>query len=155
MSESWDAIYAAVRSKISGGNISEAVESVCREAFDVSHSKGLLAQAITNIEYDLHRASVLFRPKLMLEGNQWMALYGDDFRTGFAAFGDSPALAMEAFDKAWHEKLVGKTPEKNELSEAEIEAAMRGPETNEADCQHERLNADGQCIDCGEDKRGI
>lgn len=88
MSESYNAIFAAAQ-----------------EAFDISLAKSLATQAISNIEYDLHRPSVLYRPKLMLEGNQWMALYGDDFRTGFAAFGDSPALAMEAFDKAWHEKI--------------------------------------------------
>ena len=110
MSDSYDAIYAAVRSKISGGNISETVKSACLEAFDVSHAKGFLFQVITNIEYDLHRASVLFRPKMMQEGNQWMALYGEDLATGFAAFGDSPALAMEAFDKAWNEKMERRAP---------------------------------------------
>lgn len=47
------------------------------------------------------RPSVLMRPAISLDGNQWCALYGDNLQDGVAGFGDSPALAMAAFDRAW------------------------------------------------------
>jgi hypothetical protein len=54
---------------------------------------------------ELCRPSYLFRPRLSIDGNQWCALYGDNLQDGVAGFGDSPSLAMEAFDKAWIETL--------------------------------------------------
>ena len=52
-----------------------------------------------------YRPSVMFRPQISIDGNQWCALYGENLQDGVAGFGDSPALAMEAFDKAFQEKL--------------------------------------------------
>lgn len=54
----------------------------------------------------MSRPSVLFRPGLSIDGNQWCALYGDNLQDGVAGFGDSPAEAMYAFDAAWNEKLT-------------------------------------------------
>lgn len=47
------------------------------------------------------RPSVLFRPKLSRDGNQWCALYGDNIQSGVAGFGNSPEKAMAAFDDNW------------------------------------------------------
>lgn len=47
------------------------------------------------------RPSVLYRPTLTRDGNQWCAIYGDNLQVGVVAFGDSPEKAMEAFDEAW------------------------------------------------------
>jgi len=63
-------------------------------------SVGIQAAAAT-----WERPSVLFRPKLSLDGNQWCALYGDNLQDGVAGFGDSPAHAMYEFDKAWNAKI--------------------------------------------------
>lgn len=52
------------------------------------------------------RPSVLFRPTITLDGNQWCALYGNNLQDGVAGFGDSPANAMWAFDAAWCKKLA-------------------------------------------------
>ena len=49
--------------------------------------------------------SAVFRPVLSIDGDQWCALYGEDFQNGVAGFGDSPAQAMQAFDAAWFAKL--------------------------------------------------
>lgn len=49
--------------------------------------------------------SVLFRPRLSIDGNQWCALYGDNLHDGVAGFGDSPADAMLNFDRNWGAKL--------------------------------------------------
>ena len=45
--------------------------------------------------------SVLYRPRLMADGDMWCALYGDDLASGVAGFGKTPADAMFEFDKAW------------------------------------------------------
>ncbi len=46
--------------------------------------------------------SVLFRPKLYKDGDQWCALYGENIAVGCAGFGPTPAAAMAAFDDAWN-----------------------------------------------------
>lgn len=51
------------------------------------------------------RPSVLYRPALSLDGDQWCALYGADLMNGVAGFGASPAEAMADFDAAWTKKL--------------------------------------------------
>lgn len=53
--------------------------------------------------------SVLFRPRLSIDGNQWCALYGDNLQDGVAGFGNSPEAAMASFDKAWGTPLPSVT----------------------------------------------
>lgn len=54
----------------------------------------------------LKRPSTIFRPHLSIDGDQWCVLYGEDLQDGVAGFGDSPAEAMAAFDKAWDTRLT-------------------------------------------------
>lgn len=104
----YQAIYDAVRSRISGGNVGEAVADVARQCFDTStHAHGV-AQAIFAAVEDVGiaarqhaRPSAVYRPALSLDGNAWCALYGDNLQIGIAGFGDSPDEAMRAFDAAW------------------------------------------------------
>lgn len=112
MSDSYQAIYDAVRSRISGGDISQAAEAALREAF--GHATHLIPQSVWNVENEAiaaaqaaQRPSVLFRPKLSRDGNQWCAIYGDDLMEGVCGFGDSPAEAMTDFDKNWTAKGDG------------------------------------------------
>lgn len=58
-------------------------------------------QAATSYEYP----SVKYRPRLSIDGNQWCALYGDNLQDGVTGFGDSPAAAMDDFDRNWFAKL--------------------------------------------------
>jgi len=109
MSDSYQPIYDAVRSRISGGDISGTVERVLRESCDLSWEKSRLNDAIAGVQYDLQRPSVLFRPSLTLDGNKWCAMYGPNLMEGVAAFGDSPDEAMHAFDKAWNSKIGAST----------------------------------------------
>ena len=53
------------------------------------------------IEAKTHRCrpSVLFKPKIYKDGNQWCTLYGENLQDGVAGFGDSPNEAMLDFDK--------------------------------------------------------
>jgi hypothetical protein len=66
-------------------------------------------QAILNAQYNTEvmrqAPSVLYRPRISLDGNQWCALYGDNLQDGVAGFGDSPQAAMYEFDKAWATSL--------------------------------------------------
>jgi seryl-tRNA(Sec) selenium transferase len=101
MTDIYQATYEAVRSKISGGNIGETVRDVAGNAFDISHAVAMVRDEMLSAAYDMHAPHVLMRPELTLDGDQWCALYGKDLMDGVAGFGDTPLLAMEAFDKAW------------------------------------------------------
>ncbi len=48
---------------------------------------------------------VLMRPKLVQDGDAWLAIYGD-FETGVVGTGKTPAAAMDAFDLAWNKEAV-------------------------------------------------
>lgn len=71
------------------------------------------AQAQRDIAYEAMRPSVLYRPGLSIDGDQWCALYGDDLQSGVAGFGDSPDAAMRAFDAAWDTPLRARQENSN------------------------------------------
>lgn len=106
MSDSYQPIYDAVRSRISNGDIGHAVQEVAWQALDISHAKAMLQEQIYSVGSQMTRPSAIYRPTISIDGNQWCALYGENLQDGVAGFGDSPDLAMYAFDKAWHEKLT-------------------------------------------------
>ena len=101
MSDSYQAIYDAVRSRISNGNIGEAITEAARRAFDISYAVPSALQSF-NIACEQHaRPSAVYRPRLSIDGNQWCALYGENLQDGVAGFGDTPDAACAAFDDAW------------------------------------------------------
>jgi len=69
--------------------------------FQVERTSQAIREVVSN--YDL--PSVIFRPSLKVDGNQWCALYGDNLQDGVAGFGDSPANALHNFDQNWFKKL--------------------------------------------------
>lgn len=102
----YQAIYDAVRSRISNGDIGAAVEAVFREA-NISH---YIECAFTVIGYEFasaasyySRPSAIYRPTIKMDGKSWCALYGENLQDGVAGFGDTPELAMADFDKNWKE----------------------------------------------------
>lgn len=101
MTDSYQAIYDAVRSRISGGDISQAVE----RCLDFSHQATMVMQSCQNAASEYERPSVVFKPKLAKDGDHWCALLGDNLQDGVAGFGKSPAEAMWNFDAKWYEKL--------------------------------------------------
>ncbi len=107
MSDSYQAIYDAVRSRISGGDIGSAIRDVAFQAFDISHMKVMLQQEFSIAAYEMQRPAVLFRPTVVTVGNKWHALYGPNQMEGVSGFGDTPAEAMADFDQNW---LKQKTP---------------------------------------------
>lgn len=109
MSDSYQAIYDAVRSRINGFDASRLVDEIARQ-FDVSWQKALLQEQIGAVGHEMQRPSVLFRPTISQDGNKWCARYGVNLQEGVSGFGDSPAEAMADFDRAWHAKLIGVSP---------------------------------------------
>ena len=103
MSDSYQAIYDAVRSRIHGVDVGAAIRDACH--LDGSHAIAMVQQDFSIAANEMQRPSVLFRPSISIDGNQWCALYGEDLQRGVAGFGDSPALAMHDFDANWLKKL--------------------------------------------------
>ncbi len=89
----FDGAFQAIQSENLGHHASMAMYSI---------SEGMNA-----IRDEMTRPSVLYRPSIQLDGNQYCALLGTDLQVGVAGFGDTPKLAMEAFDKAWLQKAPG------------------------------------------------
>lgn len=103
MHDSYQAIYDAVRSRISGCDVAEIIRSAVH--LDGSYAIEGIAQEFRLAAYETQRPSVLFRPNLTVDGNQWCALYGADLVQGVAGFGDTPGEAMRDFDRNWEAKL--------------------------------------------------
>ena len=108
MSDSYQAIYDAVRSRISGGNIGDVVREAARQAFDISHSQAMVRDQFMAVTWEMQRPAVLFRPTVSPDGTQWCALYGANLMEGVCGFGDTPEAAMADFDRNWHQ---GRTPD--------------------------------------------
>ena len=110
--DSYQAIYDATRSRINPVDSSDAIQSAIRD-LGLGDYAGNVAYEFQNLAIQLQqlaaKPSIIYKPKLSIDGNQWCALYGDNLQEGVCGFGDSPAEAMKAFDDAWHEKLS--TPE--------------------------------------------
>jgi len=94
------AIYNAVCSKIYNGNIGDAVQNAIRES-NIGHYFMLAGQEIQSAASEMQRPSVLFRPRLFLDGNMYCALYGDDLMNGCGGFGETADKAMRDFDLNW------------------------------------------------------
>lgn len=99
--DSYQAIYDAVRSRISNGDIGRAVHDVAWQQFDISHAVAMLRDSFSSVAYEMARPFVLLRPAVFPDGNAWCALYGEDLQNGVTGFGDSPAAASYDFDKNW------------------------------------------------------
>ena len=69
---------------------------------------------------NLSRPSYMLRPRLMIDGDKWCALFGENIQDGVAGFGDSPEAAYADFDRAWKESLPPMPRKKSETSQAEI-----------------------------------
>ena len=60
----------------------------------------------TAIEMAEHSLFTQLKPTLKKDGNQWCVLYGDNLEDGVVGFGDSPNLAIQAFNTAWYKKIT-------------------------------------------------
>jgi hypothetical protein len=101
MSDSYQAIYDAARSKIQGGSVQDAIENAFRDS-EFSHyaQQAFYAWQIEAQEHS--KPSVLMKPKLFIDGDMYCALYGENIAEGCAGFGKTPNEAMADFDKKWN-----------------------------------------------------
>lgn len=67
----------------------------------VLNSQWNAAQEANITERARRAPHVLMRPALTADGDMWCALYGENLQEGVAGFGETPEMAMKAFDKAW------------------------------------------------------
>jgi hypothetical protein len=104
MSDTYQAVYDAARSRMSNGDIGNAVEQALRDA-NISHYAAAVAESIQQAVAGYTEPSVVYRPSLYIDGNQWCALYGENLQKGVAGFGLSPALAIADFNVKWYTEL--------------------------------------------------
>lgn len=74
-------------------------------ANSIAHAAEMANENIRAAASRYEAPSVLFRPRLYIDGNQWCALYGENIQDGVAGFGKSPADAMNDFDRNWNSSL--------------------------------------------------
>ena len=74
-------------------------------ANSIAHAAAMTQENIRCAVSHYELPSVLYRPKMFIDGNQWCALYGDNLQDGVAGFGKSPDDAMHDFNKNWNAKL--------------------------------------------------
>lgn len=103
MSDNYQAIYDAVRSKINGGNIGDAVQAAIRDC-NLSHYAEMAMRTAQEAACEWQRPCVVFRPQLTKDGDMWCALYGENLHSGVAGFGKSASEAMYNFDSEWVKK---------------------------------------------------
>lgn len=106
MGDSYQAIYDAVRSRISGCDAGNAIRDAALSALDFGIARQILQEQVGLVGYEHSRPAAVFRPRLYIDGNQWCALYGENLQDGVAGFGDSPSSAMDDFDRAWWKKIA-------------------------------------------------
>ncbi len=102
--DNYQAVYDAVRSRMSNFDPSQLIDAISRN-WDASYAVEAVKQDFHNVAHQMQRPSVIFKPTLSQDGNAWIALYGEDLQVGVAGLGDSPAKAMDDFDKKWFEEV--------------------------------------------------
>lgn len=102
MSDNYQAVYDAVRSRFNGCDTSNAIESAIANAFSNGYVIPEVVRAcMADVANEMTRPFVLLRPKVFPDGDQWCALYGDNLQDGVCGFGDTPAKAATQFDIEW------------------------------------------------------
>ena len=103
MSDNYQAVYDAVRSRIHGCDTGDIVRSAVGEAFsNTGHLLSCIAQEFSTAAYEMQRPAVIFKPTLTKDGDKYCFLLGADLMQGVSGFGETPAKAAEAFDAAWY-----------------------------------------------------
>jgi hypothetical protein len=102
MSDNYQAVYDAVRSRFNGCDTSQAIEQAISSVFsNVYVIPEVVRACMADAANEMMRPFMLLRPKVYPDGDQWCALYGDDLQSGVCGFGDTPAKAATQFDIAW------------------------------------------------------
>ena len=68
---------------------------------DYATTEALYQSATEQIRDEWTRPTVLIRPRVYPDGDQWCALYGANIQEGVAGFGPTPEAACRDFDAHW------------------------------------------------------
>lgn len=98
----YQAVYDAVRSRISGGDIGSAIRDVAFQQFDISQMMAILQQDFSIAAQEMARPCVLFKPIIQADGDMWTVLLGPDPQIGVFATGTTPHEAMLNFDQEFY-----------------------------------------------------
>ena len=106
MSDNYQAIYDAIRSRFSNFDSTGLIDSITSK-FDISWTMSRLEATIKDSVTEAAEYSrfAMLKPTLLLDGNMWCYLLGDNLQVGIAGFGETPFLAIIDWNKAFHKKV--------------------------------------------------
>ena len=106
MSDNYQAVYDAVRSRFSNFDSSGLIDNIASK-FDISWTMSRLEATIADsvIEAAEYSRFAMLRPTLQQDGNMWICLLGDNLQVGIAGVGETPYLAIIDWNKAFHKKV--------------------------------------------------
>ena len=108
MSDNYQAVYDAVRSRFNGCDVENTVRQAISSAFFTGNLVHSVIREFELAAHEMQRPFVLFKPPISIDGNQWCVLYGENLQSGVSGFGDTPEKAALDFDKNWrNEKPKG------------------------------------------------
>lgn len=74
---------------------------------DFSFAEAVLREQIYAVGEAWQRPSILYQPRIFLDGTEWCCLLGENPQVGVCAFGKTPYEATNNFDYyAWYGKPV-------------------------------------------------
>lgn len=104
MSDTYQAIFDAVRSRISAAHPGQILEQYLSSCFDSSWQNHA-ANAFSEFAYAATRPSSYLPVKVLRDGNAWCCSLhwpkDSDLMEQLVAFGDTPDKACLEFDKIW------------------------------------------------------
>ena len=70
----------------------------------ISHAAQMTQHSFQSMLVDHQAPSVLYRPRLFLDGDKYCVLLGDDLQSGVAGFGQTAIAAMGDFDRNFYKQ---------------------------------------------------
>ena len=106
MSDNYQAVYDAVRSRFSNFDSSGLIDNIASK-FDISWTMSRLEETIKDavIEAAEYSRFAMLKPTLLQDGNMWICCLGDNLQVGIAGVGETPYLAIIDWNKAFHKKV--------------------------------------------------
>jgi hypothetical protein len=98
--DTYQPVYDAVRSKISSCDVGHTIESAIQN-LNIGFYFERATNMMVDIAYEYARPSTKMKPTISLDGDTYIALYGNNIQEGVCGCGSSPDKAMLDFDKNW------------------------------------------------------
>jgi len=79
------------------------------------HAQQLAHEMVCHLDnYAIERNTpfVIYGARIFQDGNMWCALLGETIQNGVCAFGETPAKAVQEFNRAWYQTVAETYPPK-------------------------------------------